>query len=699
MSEPIPSSGIGSRKPTEGDRIVLSYLRKRGFSPQLEMLFRREANIQSAEDMAMGVQANESVPGYVANYSDAKGGDPDAYDKGYARLRRWIEDSLDLYKPELRSVLFPLFVHAYLELISKDLKDQAKHFMDAYKEDHMILHGSDIQRIASITDKQHVAENELAQLYRKNKYQLRMSRISFDLLLSFLQDSDLRVLLRLFNQYIHTQVSEGPPTKSGGLESDDVIGITSHPASQLAEFNQQQVDLGPRSMESGFLEEVESALKDEEPVGNKSQQDESTVNGQPASPSLLETFKKIKQEPSTDAALKDDIPIPPFKSSDIKAEIDALRDLRKRVSLGSGSLPSICCYTFHNTHDELNCIGMSDDLSLMAGGFSESYIKIWSLKGEKLRGLWNNINPTHVHESHDLERFRERAGENSKRLIGHSGPVFGLSFSPDNKLLLSCSEDKTARLWSLDTFSNLVVYKGHNYPVWDITFGPLGFYFATASNDRTARLWSCDHVYPLRIFAGHLSDVDCVTFHPNSKYIVTGSSDRTARLWDVQRGTCVRMFTGHTGAVHAVAVSPDGRLMASAGEDKSIMLWDLGSGRRLKKMSGHTGFIYSLDFSADGNLIASASSDCTVRLWDVTKESTEEKRRRLEGEATAAVKSIIENGIVGGAGEKAKTKQLGKSVGDDALATFPTKRTPIYKVKFTKRNLLLAAGAFMGSTG
>lgn len=39
------------------------------------------------------------------------------------------------------------------------------------------------------------------------------------------------------------------------------------------------------------------------------------------------------------------------RGTDIQAEIDSLRDLRHRVSLGSASLPSICCYTFHNTHD------------------------------------------------------------------------------------------------------------------------------------------------------------------------------------------------------------------------------------------------------------------------------------------------------------------------------------------------------------
>lgn len=47
----------------------------------------------------------------------------------------------------------------------------------------------------------------------------------------------------------------------------------------------------------------------------------------------------------------------------------------------------------------MNCLSISEDTSLIAGGFSESYVKVWSLKGEKLRGLKNNINPAHVNDS------------------------------------------------------------------------------------------------------------------------------------------------------------------------------------------------------------------------------------------------------------------------------------------------------------
>ena len=48
---------------------------------------------------------------------------------------------------------------------------------------------------------------------------------------------------------------------------------------------------------------------------------------------------------------------------------------------------------------------MTEDATLVAGGFSESFIKIWSLKGEKLRGLKNTVNPAHVNDSKFIELF------------------------------------------------------------------------------------------------------------------------------------------------------------------------------------------------------------------------------------------------------------------------------------------------------
>ena len=68
--------------------------------------------------------------------------------------------------------------------------------------------------------------------------------------------------------------------------------------------------------------------------------------------------------------------------------------------------------------------------------------------------------------------------------------VYGVAFSPDRSQLLSCSEDGTIRLWSLQTWSCLVAYKGHMFSVWQVRFANTGYYFASCGHDKTARLWT-----------------------------------------------------------------------------------------------------------------------------------------------------------------------------------------------------------------
>lgn len=705
---------------------------------------------------------------------------PESYFRAYSLLKNWTDSSLEIYKPELNCIMYPIFIYLFLNLVKKN-RIVARRFFDKFSADFRILHSTEINRLFSVNSVDHIKENEVANAFISNKYRVTLSKTTLNLLLYFLNENESvggSLIIGAINEHIQPNIVT---TVSSRDRLSDGIKLLSYDSSDNAkanlEMNSLPVKLGPFPQDKEFVKEIETELKikddqekqqtsgikntNENPSNatetkeetpedeNPRKEDEAEVVGSPkdsskktllqeykdmnnrsfendetdsskkesnedkvAEDSKIEDHKNVSGESNKDSSLKnetdstskfeqlpikptkDDIsmtppavetlPLPPKTSLDLKLEIQKIKESREAIKLENLQLaqPSVCMYTFHNTNRDMTSLDFSDDCRLAATGFQDSIIKLWSLDGSSL--ITNKI-PSHKREE------MLRTDPTTSTLVGHSGAVYSTSFSPDNRFLLSGSEDKTVRLWSLDTQTALVSYKGHNHPVWDVKFSPLGHYFATASHDQTARLWSCDHIYPLRIFAGHLNDVDSLSFHPNGCYIFTGSGDKTCRMWDINTGDSVRLFLGHTAPVVTTAATPDGRWLCTGSEDGIINVWDIGTGKRLKQMRGHgKNAIHSFAFNKEGNALISGGADHSVRVWDLKKATPEpgaEPEQQFVGyvgDVTASVNQDI--------------KEFGRRRAiiptSDLVSTFYTKKTPVFTVKFTRSNLALAGGAY-----
>ncbi|MEH1819446.1 MAG: WD40 repeat domain-containing protein, partial [Nostoc sp.] len=92
-------------------------------------------------------------------------------------------------------------------------------------------------------------------------------------------------------------------------------------------------------------------------------------------------------------------------------------------------------------------------------------------------------------------------------LGGHANSVYGISFSPDGKMLASASGDKTVKLWDTTTGKEIKTLTGHTNEVNGISFSPDGKMLASASGDKTVKLWDTTTGKEIKTLTGHTNEV------------------------------------------------------------------------------------------------------------------------------------------------------------------------------------------------
>ncbi|KAI0099735.1 hypothetical protein GGR51DRAFT_389819 [Nemania sp. FL0031] len=75
-------------------------------------------------------------------------------------------------------------------------------------------------------------------------------------------------------------------------------------------------------------------------------------------------------------------------------------------------------------------------------------------------------------------------------LEGHKGRILSLAFSSSGGLLVSGSNDSTARIWDVVTGECLNILTGHDNGIYSVAFSPSGQYVASGSFDGNIRIWN-----------------------------------------------------------------------------------------------------------------------------------------------------------------------------------------------------------------
>lgn len=164
------------------------------------------------------------------------------------------------------------------------------------------------------------------------------------------------------------------------------------------------------------------------------------------------------------------------------------------------------------------------------------------------------------------------------RTLKVADDILSLRFSPDARLLAVALLDNTVKVFFTDSLKLFLNLYGHKLPVLNMDISYDSKLIVTCSADKTVRLWGLDFGDCHKSFLAHEDSIMGVAFVPNNKEgnghnFFSASKDRVIKYWDGDKFEHIQKLQGHHGEIWALAISHTGEFIVSASHDKSIRTW------------------------------------------------------------------------------------------------------------------------------
>ncbi|KAK6186954.1 hypothetical protein SNE40_006210 [Patella caerulea] len=503
-----------------------------------------------------------SITENVLSYSSISG-DVTACDQQFTRLKNFLLEAVEPYRDELKKLLYPMYVHVYLEMLCNGHKTPAHKFYDRhvalFKDDE--VHKTVIKTLRKLEAKSDVPGCKDIANFREHKFSITMSEESLSYLMRHLKTEDNMIMLQIFNHYLQvivptsgSQIELREPDKKEDKKEEGCSQVSGDVTLTSLKQCIAKVHDGPSNISSiccfTFLNtssglcSVSISADNEYICGGF---EDSTISLWSNKPDLLHT-QPMSNNPSVISVAADYYTISAEDSTtNRKKDVETLK-----MRGHNGAVYKTCF-----THDSQYLLSSSQDTT----------VRLWDMTS---------------HSNVVLYR-------------GHSSSVWSLDISPLG-YFASCSQDRTAKLWCLDRNYPIRSFVGHTYDVDVVKFHPNGNYIATGSGDKTVRLWSVQDGRSVRLLQGHHGSILAMAFSPNGEFLASAGEDRRIKIWDLSSGSLFKEFRGHSDTVYDLSFNQQSTLLASGGMDCCVRMWDVRKNREPKpesKMSsgigeGHT---------------------------------------------------------------------------------------------------------------
>mmetsp|Transcript_59023 Transcript_59023/g.140949 ORF Transcript_59023/g.140949 Transcript_59023/m.140949 type:complete len:489 (-) Transcript_59023:179-1645(-) len=201
----------------------------------------------------------------------------------------------------------------------------------------------------------------------------------------------------------------------------------------------------------------------------------------------------------------------------------------------------------------------------------------------------------------------------------HFSPVRACDISPDERLLLTASDDKMIKLTSMQDLRFVRSLIGHSHWVRSAVFAPSGGHLAaSAGDDRTVRLWDAERGSELQSWLDHTDVVNCVRFDAQGLTLAACCCDSVINLWDTRSQALRQHYSKAHGSasIAQVAFHPEKELLLSVAADTSMRIWDLRAGRLQATFhEGHQNSIHSCAWDPHCSSHFLSADSHHVHIW------------------------------------------------------------------------------------
>ena len=195
-----------------------------------------------------------------------------------------------------------------------------------------------------------------------------------------------------------------------------------------------------------------------------------------------------------------------------------------------------------------------------------------------------------------------------RSLLGHSGPIRGITYSPDGKKAASCSGgprgDCTIRIWNLERLETEKVLKGHAAGVMSVSFSADGSRLVSADDETGLLVWDVAQGRLLHQLEKTIG-VETVVFLDETTFCISSSRNKEVQIWNAVQGKQERSIS-LASTPRQIAYHRSLRRIATALESGEISLIDPEGeeSKQVVRPQSSSGPVNCVAFAPDGKHIA-----------------------------------------------------------------------------------------------